>query len=207
MLDRQLGRKVKVSIALIFLFLYQKVHISKSFSFFLLLRETGSEELKHWNFIYTYITDVIAARCNTCSGIFFLNYKKQSSLMYVTVLCDWCAKMAPIYLFIFFLNLLKICVLLGMSVWNYVLLNKETENKRYGHFKYASCQHTLRSGVPCTLQVYFVRCYSFLNSFITTSHNPEVHPLPLPPYFAPAHILLTKIPQNSFCILCKWRTI
>ena len=47
----------------------------KSFYFFLLLiRQTRLEELKNWNFIYTYVTYVTASCCNTSPGIFSLHY-------------------------------------------------------------------------------------------------------------------------------------
>ena len=42
----------------------------KSFYFSLVLREFGSEELKQWTFIYTYVTYVITSRCNTSSSTF-----------------------------------------------------------------------------------------------------------------------------------------
>ena len=90
----------KLSIYLVYPFRWPLHRLrKKSFYIFLFLRDTGSKEIKNWNFIYTYVSYVVASRCNTSQDFFScITCKKQSSSMYVTFHGDWCAKMAPIFL-------------------------------------------------------------------------------------------------------------
>ena len=60
--------------------------------FFLL--ETGSEELKHWNFIYTYVTFSL----QHFSRPYFFALQEAGLLNVHQILGDWCAKMAPIFI-------------------------------------------------------------------------------------------------------------
>ena len=73
----------------------------KAFYFFLLLRETRSKELKYWNFSYIYVTYVVQHLAATLLQAFLPSLQEAGSLIYVTILGDWCAKMAPSFLRVF----------------------------------------------------------------------------------------------------------